>query len=102
MVALFANIVVAPLVPIAMLLTFVAGLAVTLLPGPGAWLAWPATLLLTYMTSIVAWLAAIPWAKQQVGLDVLGMLFVYAVVLGVGMVAWRRLRYNYLSKSIVE
>ena len=102
MVALGANIIIAPLVPVAMLCTFVAGLACVLLPGPGAWLALPAAWVLTYMTSMVAWLAAIPWAKQQASLDATGMLCVYATLLVAGIVAWRRLGYNYLSKSIVE
>ena len=101
-VALLANVIVAPLVPVAMLLGFVAGLAIVLLPGPGAWLALPATLLLTYMTSIVAWLAAIPWAKRPVGLNGVGLVCAYGMLLLAGLTIWRKLRYNYLSKSIVE
>lgn len=100
--SLVANVLVAPMVPLAMLVTFTAGIACVVLPGPGAWLALPATWLLTYMTSAVAWLAAIPWAKQQIGLPLVGMIAAYAAILVVGWMMWRKLQYNYLSKSIVE
>lgn len=101
-VSLAANVLVAPLVPLAMLVTFGAGLACLLLPGPGAWLALPAAWLLTYITSIVAWLAAIPWAKQSMGLPLAGMITAYVLLVGVGLVMWGKLRYDYLSRSVVE
>lgn len=101
-VSLVANLAVAPLVPLAMLLTFMAGAACVLLPGFGGWLALPAVWLLGYMTGMVPWLAAIPWAKQQMSLTVTGLVVGYAVLLGVGVLAWWKLRYNYLSKSVVE
>lgn len=100
--SLAANMAVAPLVPAAMLLTFAAGVACVMLPGFGGWLALPATWLLSYMTSLVAWLAAIPWAKQQMGLSLAGLLIGYVLLLVVGVVIWRKLRYNYLSKGVVE
>lgn len=101
-VSLAANLAVAPLVPLAMLLTFVAGVACVTLPGFGGWLALPAVWLLTYMTSMVSWLAAIPWAKQQMSLPLAGLITGYALLLAVGALLWRKLRYNYLSKSVVE
>jgi competence protein ComEC len=101
-VSLAANLAVAPLVPAAMLLTFAAGVASVTLPGFGGWLALPATWLLSYMTSLVAWLAAVPWAKQQMNLSLVGLLAGYALLLAVGVLTWRKLRYNYLSKGVVE
>lgn len=99
---LLANVVIAPLVPLAMLLTFAAGVACMLLPGWGSWLAFPAAWLLTYMTSMVAWLAAVPWAKQSIGLPLVGLVVAYAVLIAMWLLVWRKLSYNYLSKSIVE
>lgn len=99
---LLANMLVAPLVPLAMLLAFAAGVACIALPGLGAWLALPATWLLTYMTSIVSWLAAIPWAKQQMSLPLTGLVIAYALLAAVGWLLWRKTKHNYLSKSVVE
>jgi competence protein ComEC len=101
-VALASNILVTPLVPVAMLATFVAGLGWMTLPGIGAWLALPAHIILTYMTSTVAWLASIPWAKQQLAIPLVGLMLGYGVLCLAGIVMKRRIRYNYLSKSVVE
>ncbi len=101
-VALVSNVLVTPLVPVAMLATFVGGVAAVFLPGVGAWLALPAHVVLTYMTSMVAWLASISWAKQTVTLTLLGFVLAYAYLCIIGVVMQRRIRYNYLSKSVVE
>lgn len=101
-VTLLSNMLVTPLVPVAMLATFVAGLAAIVLPGVGSWLALPAHLILTYMTSTVEWLASIPWAKQALGISLVGFVAVYAGLCLLGVVMQRRIRYDYLSKSVVE
>lgn len=80
-VALIANALVVPLVPLAMLLSAIAAFAGMLIPAVAGWLAWPANLLLTFMLDIIRMMAAIPSAllHQSIGLDV--MLAFYAVVL---------------------
>lgn len=101
-VSLAANMVVTPLVPVAMLATFMAGVSAVLWPGLGAWLALPAHWILTYMTAIVSWLSSIPWARQSMSLSLPGLILTYALLVGIGYVMWRKLRYDYLSKSVVE
>jgi competence protein ComEC len=101
-VAFLANILVTPLVPIAMLATFVAGLATILLPGIGSWLALPAHLILTYMISAVEWLASIPGAKQALSVSFAGFVVACAGLCILGIVMQRRIRYDYLSKSVVD
>jgi competence protein ComEC len=101
-IAFAANVVVTPLVPVAMLATFVTGVATIILPGIGSWLALPAHVILTYMTSTVEWLASIPWAKQSLGISFVGLVAIYAGLCVLGVVMWRRIRYNYLSKSVVD
>ncbi len=59
-VSLLANVLVVALVPLAMLLTFVAGLAGMLVPFVAGWLAWPASVLLTYMLDTAKGLAHVP------------------------------------------
>ncbi len=60
LVALPANALVAACVPLAMLLSTVAGLAGWLVPSVAGWFAWPAKLLLSYMLSVASLLAGLP------------------------------------------
>jgi competence protein ComEC len=82
-VGLLANLFVATLVPLAMLLGLVAGLAGTLLPLLAGWLAWPATWLLGYMLGVADMLSRIPHAfLEHIGFSFVMLLVVYVVVLG--------------------
>jgi ComEC/Rec2-related protein len=65
LVSLLANMLVASVIPLAMLLSFVAGLAGMLVGGIAGWLAWPAHILLTYMVDVVNVLSRIPHVFQQ-------------------------------------
>jgi competence protein ComEC len=60
LVGLPANVLVVTMVPLAMLLGLIAGLAGMLCPAISGWFAWPATQLLTYMLDIAHWMAHIP------------------------------------------
>lgn len=65
LVSLLANMLVVAFIPLAMLLSFIAGLAGMLTGVVSGWFAWPAALLLTYMLDIVRLLARIPHVFQQ-------------------------------------
>lgn len=65
-IALLANLLVLPLVPLAMLLVFVSGLAVWLVPVIGAAVAMPTTWLLGYMIQVASKLSQLPWAVSEV------------------------------------
>jgi hypothetical protein len=60
LVSLLANMLVVALIPLAMLLSLVAGLAGMLVGALSGWLAWPAMVLLTYMLDIVTVLSRLP------------------------------------------
>ena len=79
-VALVANLLVVPLVPLAMLLSAIAATAGALFPAAAGWLAWPAKELLTYMLDIAHLLAHLPFAAKQVGLTWASMAFVYFIL----------------------
>src|SRR3989344_189535 len=89
-VALLANILIVPLVPIAMLLVFVAALAGMFMPIVAGWLAWPARILLTYMLDIISLLSRVPHALAQQGLPLPKMLGVYAIILGIVFILWSK------------
>lgn len=58
--ALVANLLVVPLVPMAMAATFLTGLAAALIPFGAVVVAAPAILILRYMTEVISYIAALP------------------------------------------
>ena len=80
-VGLAANLLVAAMVPLAMLLALVAGLAGTLIPMLAGWFAWPATLLMTYMLDVAGILSRLPHAYvENIGFSVWLMIGSYSLV----------------------
>lgn len=94
LVSLVANMLVAAFIPLAMLLSFIAGLAGMLAGGVAGWLAWPARILLNYMVDVVNLLSRIPHVFQQDRyLTTLDMVLFYGftvVVTGMSYVVQRR------------
>lgn len=82
-IGLLANVLVVALVPLAMLLTLVAGLAGMLLPAVVGWFAWPARSILTYMLDIADMLSRLPHIfVQNVGFTTWQMLASYGLLVG--------------------
>lgn len=101
-VAVIANILVLPLVPLAMLLTFIAGIGAVLFPA----LAWvwgqPAEWLLNYMVYVAQYVAALPWAQTEIEVTAWHVAFAYAVIVGVTIYLWRATKYNLRDASIID
>lgn len=93
-----SNLLVVPLIPVAMLCTFVAGAI-----GPFfAYAAWPAIWLLGFICQLVHLLAQVSWASInfKIGLPVFigcnaALVAVYALLL-------RKTKHDYLGKSVIE
>jgi competence protein ComEC len=96
--SLLANVLVVPLIPIAMALTFVAGAVGWLVPA----VAWPAIWLLTYMCQLVQLLASVSWASVPLSIGVPVCLLLYALVAVTGFVLFRTTKYDYLGSSVIE
>lgn len=101
-VAIVANLLILPLVPLAMLLTFIAGIGTLILPAAAVIIGMPATLLLHYMTSIAEYMASLPWAKTEINISGWQVLLMYVGILGLGLYMWWRTRLNLRNTSIVE
>lgn len=100
-VALIANLLVLPLVPLAMLLTFATGLGVLTMPIIGTLLAAPTTWLLQYMTGTASYLANVPWAMTEIDLGWWALLL-YAAIIGVCMYMHRVTRISLRDHNIVD
>lgn len=94
LIALVANMLVVPLVPVAMAATFGAGMAAMLLPALAGWLAWPATILLTYALDITALAARLPWAAIELHVTFWQMLMLYSFILVTTSIIWKKAASN--------
>lgn len=80
-VGFLANIIVVPMVPIAMLFSLIAGLGGMLLPALAGWIALPARLVLDFMLWIATWLSAWPGAQVRASVSAAGFAVLYAIIL---------------------
>lgn len=100
--SLIANVLVVPFVPFAMLGTFLAGVAGVIVPAAAPWAAWPADYIISYMIAVVGALAGIEWAQLDVTIGIIGLVAIVAVMTAGGLLLWRKLRYDYLQRSIID
>ena len=101
-VALIANLLVLPLVPLAMLLTFIAGIAALVAPPLATIVGLPAQWLLTYMTTVAQYLAGLPWAQTIMEIPAWSVWIAYALIVAVCVYMWRITKYNLRDSNIVE
>ena len=90
-VALIANALVVPLVPLAMLLSAVAAAAGAVIPQLAGWLAFPARLLLTYMLDVVHMMSNIPSVLIHRSISLNYMLAIYLIVLALLVLTYLKL-----------
>jgi competence protein ComEC len=88
LISLPANVLIVPLVPLGMAVTFLAGLGGMLAPLVSGWLAWPARVLLTYMLDVISLLARVPHALSHRSLSVTYMIVLYAILLLICLMLW--------------
>ncbi len=94
-VAIIANVLVVPFVPLAMLLTFITGVWVVV-GGPFAWLvAAPTTWLLDYMIAVATNVAELPWAQSDIVVPGWVWLVYTLVLAGSCWWMWRASRYDF-------
>lgn len=100
--SLFSNILVAAVIPLAMALTAVAGLAAGISLTLAALPAAIAELVLGYVLAIVAALSAPAWSQVAFQTSSLAMVVAYIAIAISISVIYVRLRFNFRSSSIVE
>lgn len=93
-VALLANLLVLPFVPLAMLLTFAAGV----LGFGGEVAGW----LLSYMIKVVEYFAGLEWAQSQLAFPAWAAWLAYGLMAAAAWWMWRKTHFNLRSANIVE
>jgi competence protein ComEC len=101
-IALLANLLVLPLVPLAMLLTFIAGLGALFVPSAASVIGAPAYGLLQYMTATVDTLAAIPWAMSEISISGWQAIGMYAFIATACFYMWRQTKLDLRDTNLVE
>lgn len=101
--ALVANLLVLPFIPLAMLATFIAGVSSYLSIGLfNTILAWPAQTLLDYMITVVEKLAEFPFVKLEISLSVTGLIMMY-IGMSIFMVfLYKRTQHRLGDYNVVE
>jgi competence protein ComEC len=100
--ALLANVLVLPLVPLAMLATFFAGLAGLLVPALAHWTGLPAAYMLRYSIGVVGWTASLPGADKQVTFGGYAVVASYAALVCVVMYVWWATKYRFRQEVVQQ
>ena len=97
--ALPANILVLPFVPLAMLMTFIAGIGGLALPGLATFIGFPATLILRYSTIVIEKVANLPNAQKELEFNPKLMLASYILIGATTTYLKRRTNYDFRSQD---
>ena len=101
-VSLLANILIVPFVPLAMLVTFGAGLVGAVLPAAAHVAGMPAEWVLDAMIWVIKQCAEVPWAQLSVQIPWWVMVVWYGVLIAIaGLLRWRT-KFNLRSANLVE
>lgn len=100
--AIIANVVSAPLIPIAMLLTFIAGVCAMTLPILAHIAAIPAEIILSYFVAVIRNLSQPAWSQIDMSLPWPIMSLCYVIVLAAVLGLWRMTRHNFRTQSIID
>lgn len=101
-VAIVANLLVLPLVPLAMVLTFAAGIGTMIVPGLAVIIGLPAEWLLGYMIGVAQYFASLSWAQTVATIQPWAAWLAYAVIAGVCIYLWRVTKFDLRNTNIVE
>ena len=100
--SLLSNMLVAPIIPLAMLVTTLAGIGGIMLPSLLGIVGVVAGWVVGYVIAVVELLSSLPWAQLNVQIPAWVMVVAYSVVILGAAYAWLRTRYNFRATSVVD
>lgn len=101
-VAVVSNLLILPLVPLAMFLTFISGVGYLIFPTIAVIIGTPATWLLNYMVVVAEFLANLPWASSKVDVKLWEVGAYYLILIGVCVYIWRITKFKLRDANLVE
>ncbi len=101
-VAVIANILVLPLVPLAMIMTWLTGLIGYLVPAIIWLVGWPTQLLLDYMVAVATTTSQLSWAQMDGDVSFVMVGVIYVTIGLLCWWLWRTTGYSLRSSNIIE
>jgi competence protein ComEC len=99
--ALLANMLVVPLIPYAMLLTFAGGIVGVAIPPAAHLIGWPATMLMKYMTTVINWTAHLPGSQGHINFGLMAFVVSYAGLLAAMLYIQRITRHRFGNETSI-
>lgn len=100
---LLSNLLVLPILPLVMALTFLAGLAAYILPISLALLvAWPAQVLLSFIIAVAQYIANLPASTISWRPECWQLVLIYSVIIAVVLYLKLKTRHNFYSDNVIE
>jgi competence protein ComEC len=99
---LLANLLVLPIVPLTMLLTFIAGVVAWIAPPVAEIVAWPAQKLLDYIIWVSQQVSQLPNAAQTVHLGIFGFIAAIGLIILAMVYMQRRTKHSFREDNVVE
>jgi competence protein ComEC len=100
--ALPANLLILPLIPLAMALTAVAGVAGIFLGAGAMIVGFPATAVLSYMVAVVNFLAQLPAATAEIEFNMTALIVSYILIVTTMIFLWRKTGHKFRDYNIIE
>lgn len=101
-ISVLSNLMVLPLVPLTMLLTFIAGIGGLILPSFAKIIGLPASWLLRYMIEVIKKFADLPWAVSAMKIEIWPVLIYYLVLIGFCIFMSWSTKYKLRDTNLVE
>ncbi len=101
-VAILANLLVLPFVPLVMLFVFIAGIGSIVAPAFATTIGAPAQLLLDYTVWIIHYFASLGWAQTTVQISPFVVVGIYVGIVALCLYLWRATKLNLRDTNVVE
>lgn len=101
-VAILTNILILPLVPLTMLLTFLSGLIGIFIPAIGQFFGFITEIILTYMVNTINYYSSLSWASTEFKLGASGFVLFYLIIFCVILILKKKTSLNLNQVNVVE
>ncbi len=100
--AILANVLILPFLPVDMALTTLAGFGAVIFSGISTIIGWPAEILTGYIVVVVDRMAQWPLASAEIVFNITTVIVSYLLIFVVIIYMWRRTGYQFKNYNIIE
>lgn len=100
--SIVANLLILPLIPATMILTFVAGIGALTFSGLATLFGFPASVILTYMTEVTDRLTSLPFSEGDIETGLPHLVTAYMLLITIAVYMKRRTNHNFKQDSLID